>query len=1166
MFTLKGYTIFEKIYEGPTVTVYCGREKVSSRPVILKHLHIQHPTHKELKRFEYEYEMTRSVNIPGVIQPRSLIDYKHSKVMIMDDFNSISLDRHMKSHELKIREFLEIAIAITGILGDIHKNNIIHKDIKPHNIILNPETKEIKIIDFSISSYVKKETREAVSQEKLEGTLEYISPEQTGGMNRSIDFRSDLYSLGATMYEMLTGQRVFAGTNPKELAYAHIAIPPIPPHRKKDDIPPILSYIIMKLLSKSAEERYQTAGGLKADLEKCLSLLEQGGIIWSFPLAQNDIPDTLIIPESLYGREEVIQIFFDELSLASKNESRMILLKGPPGIGKSTLIKEIRKSLVQEQKLHLSGKFDRFSGDTPYVPFAQAFRNLVGQIFKESAKRVDYWKRKILTAVGENGQLLIEAVPEIEVIIGPQPAIPDLPPGEAQNRFTNVFINFILAFIHEKDPFVLFIDDLQWADRASLNILEVLLQNRELENFLFIGSYRDDERHDSFYMQNSGIKCKIIELNPLNTEHISQIISHSLSVTLDEAETLADIVKNKTGGNPFFVHEFLINLYEEGYIQFDGRWRWDFIKIFELDVTENVVEFMAVRIKKLPQKTREALQIASCFGIKFTIDDIACAAKEKKEEKDIFENLKETINEGIIIKTGEYMRFAHDRVKEAVYMLMSKQERMEIHYTIGNMLLAKTSHEDSSEKIFTIVNQLNRAAKLVLAAPEKIKLAQLNLIAGLICKNSSAYDAAKNFFSHGIDILPEDSWQNEYDLTFSLCLENGEAGYLSGDFIQSDIFLDAMLKNAKTVLDKVKINVVKIISYTSLNRYKEGLETGKKALKILGYNMPKKANTLNILKEITAVRRSIGKKNIEDLANLPELKDPHKLAIVRILSSCLAPSYICEPEYIPILILKLLNYSLKHGNSVYVPYAYAAYGMILCGTLGEIEKGYKFGELSLITLEKFNAGSLCSKVYFIFGHFIIHWKKHYREGLSWQMEAYRSGLETGDFEFASYGITMYFMTLFFTGQNINEIMIEYEKYFESLKNLHILVSIESADSFYQFLKNMAGEADNRFTIKGKIFDENKTVSEWRQEKILTQLGQFALLKQVLFYVYDDYKGSINAALEVEQFLTAMISQKYVMEHTFYYSLALIAHCAESEDKGDKKIKKKKYLQQILKNQ
>ncbi len=641
------YQIISSIYNSANSVVYRAVNNASLQPVILKVLKQDYPTPAELTRYKQEYEITRSLAVEGVIKAYNLLPYKNTLAIVLEDFGGVSLNVLMASKQFSLSEFLVIAIQITRTLGKIHAANIIHKDINPANIIYNSDTGQLRIIDFGISTNLPQENRTIKSLSVLEGTLAYMSPEQTGRMNRSLDYSTDLYSLGVTFYHLLTRRLPFETHDVLELVHCHIAKQSIPPHEIDPRIPQVVSNIVMKLLAKMAEERYQNVLGIEADLVECLARLDQTDRILEFTIATHDISDRLKIPQKLYGRLVEVAIlkskFKDIIECdPQQRHVRVVLVSGYSGIGKSALVRELYRPITEQRGYFISGKFDQFQRNIPYLAVTAAFRLLIEQLLCESQERLVYWREQILAAVGVNGRVIIDLIPEIEQIIGSQPPVQQLESTETQNRFNAVFQKFISVFCQQSHPLVLFIDDLQWADAASLKLIELTIAKNNPGYLLVVGAYRDNEVSPHHLTtiaidrwRSQGAKIDNIILKPLEIDAIVHMLADTLSQERDTVTALAELVLQKTSGNPFFINEFVKTIYQENLLIFDRQqkqWQWQIDRIESVGITENVVDLIVAKLRKLPKVTQQVLRLAACLGNSFDLDTLSIIHEKSAPE------------------------------------------------------------------------------------------------------------------------------------------------------------------------------------------------------------------------------------------------------------------------------------------------------------------------------------------------------------------------------------------------------------------------------------------------------------------------------------------------------------------------------------------------------
>ncbi|MEN8219680.1 MAG: serine/threonine-protein kinase PknK, partial [Pseudomonadota bacterium] len=1163
MMTIPNYKILNQIYENANSLVYRGLRNEDNQPVILKVLKEDSPAN--LAHYQQEYEFTRSLNLAGVIKTYNLEKYQNTPVIIFEDFGGESLKQWMTilpKEQWGVVEWLPIFIQAADTLGQIHAANVIHKDINPSNIIWNKETGELKIIDFGISTILPREIPTFKNPEQLEGTLAYISPEQTGRMNRGIDYRTDFYALGVTFYELLTHHLPFEeAEDAMALVHRHLAKQPTPPHLLNPEIPEVISDIIIKLLEKPAEARYQSAWGLKADLEKCQARLAQGQLE-AFTLGQQDISDKFQLPQKLYGRESDIKTLVAAFDKASQGPSSLMLVAGYAGIGKSALIQEIYKPITEKRGFFIAGKFNQFQRNTPYSAIVMAFQDLVQQLLTENNARLAEWKEKILAAVGTNGQVIAQVIPEIEIIIGTQPPLPALNPTAAQNRFNYVFQNFIQLFCQAEHPLVIFLDDLQWADSASLKLMTLIMA--QSQHLFLIGAYRDNEVDAThplmFTLSKISVDIKTITIAPLSLPHINQLIADALSNTLEESRDLADLVQTKTGGNPFFLGEFLKTLYIEELLNFDfreGRWQWDLAQIKARNITDNVVELMTDKVHKLSEKTQQALKLAACIGNQFEIETLAIVSEKDAQETKA--DLWEALADGLIFPLEKAYKFAHDRVQQAVYSLIPEEEKQVVHWQIGQLLLKNTPPEHREQSVFVIVDQLNAGIELIEQQSEREELAHLNRLAGEKARASAAYQHAFNYFSVALGLLSSDnnSWQTQYDLALALHVEAAEAAYLSGQFEQMEQLLEVVLQQAKTLLDKIKAYEIKISSYLAQDKMLDAIETALPVLAQLGVSLPQKPNKLHIILGLLQTKITLFGKRTEDLIDLPEMTDSAKLAAMQILSSTTSAAYMAVPELFPLLVFKQVNLSLKYGNTSLSAYAYATYGIILCGSVGDIEAGYQFGQLALTVLERFEAKELKAKVLQIVNNFIRHWKEHTQETLKPLLMAYQSGVESGDLEYAAYAVMNHPINSYVIGQELAIIDREITAKYSADVARQLQGAVSYVPGIYgQVVLNLMGQSDAPTCFSGERYDEQKMLQIYLKSNNITALGFLYCNKLTLCYLFQAYPQAVENAAMAEKYLEGVFAMVLVPIFHFYDSLARLAVFQDAQKPEQKRILKK----------
>ncbi|MUL38823.1 PAS domain S-box protein [Gloeocapsopsis dulcis] len=1162
MITLPGITIYSKIYESLASLVYRGIREQDDCAVIAKVLKQDYPSPQELTRYRQEYEITRFLNIEGVVKAYSQQDYQRTLVLLLEDFGGESLECWMRQQldfcPVPLSVFLNMAIAITDTLGKIHAAHVIHKDINPGNIVFNPRTGVVKIIDFGIATRFSRTNPTFKSLHLLEGTPAYLSPEQTGRMNRMLDYRTDFYSLGATFYELLTGQLPFPTSDLLELVHCHIATPPIPPHELNATIPQPVSNLILKLMAKNAEDRYQSAWGIKADLERCAQQLAEMGQINAIPLGLQDVSEQFRIPQKLYGREAEIAalwVAFDRVT-GSKAVCEMMLVSGYAGVGKTALVQELSKPITAKHGYFIWGKFDQFRRNIPYSAIVDALQKLVQQLLGEPNEQVEVWRSLLLSALGNNGQIIIDVIPEIEFIIGKQPPVPEVGATEAQNRFNLTFQRFVRAFCAKEHPLVIFLDDLQWIDSATLKLIELILLDEQTQSLFLIGAYRDHEVSPTHLLilmleslRNQGAAIQEITLTPLTLEPLTQLVAETLHRNPDSVRSLAQVVLRKTEGNPFFVGEFLKLLYGENLLTFDAQqliWQWNLAEIEAQDITANVVELLLRQLQKLPEATQQVLSIAACVGSEFDLETLAIVCE--KSAKAIFQDLLEAIQAGLIqplsdldedLLVQEY-KFSHDRVQQAAYALIDESQKQVVHLQIGGNLLEKTSPEQRSDRLFEIIDHLNQGLKLVTARSERTEIARLNLMAGQKAKTATAYEAAFKYFTTGLKLLNSESWQSEYDLTLALYSEAAEAAYLQGRFDEMEQLVEVVLDRAKTVVDKVQAYDSRIQGYSSQGNLKETLKTGLEALKLLEIDLIENPSRADIQRELESTAALLAEREIEDLSNLPEVAAPEPLAAITILSNMGSAAFITLPALWILIICKTVNLSINYGNTIWSPLYYAAYGFVLCGVVQDIELGYKFGQLALTSAERLNTKKGKARALQLFSEHVMQWKVHLKEPIPLLVEAYQEGVETGDFESAGYAAYYVCHNSFFAGEELTQLeqkTVIYSKAIDQIRR-------ESPSNWLTILRqtilNLLDRSENPSRLVGRVCNEEEALSHAIAVKDGTVIQILYLHKVMLCYLFEEHHQAEQTAILARQHFEEVSAITILPIFCFYHSLALLS--------------------------
>ncbi|MGB7710505.1 MAG: AAA family ATPase [Microcoleus sp.] len=1287
MNTLPGYKITEVVQLGVKSIIYRAVRESNQASVIIKTLNSEYPTIEQITRLRHEYKISSNLKIEGIIKPYSLEKYKNSFALILEDCGGQSLRQHLAGKSMKIQKFLPLAIQGAQTIGEVHQNQIIHKDIKPSNMIVTPDFKQVKITDFSMATRLSREVHQNSNTAVLEGTLAYISPEQTGRMNRDLDYRTDLYSLGITFYEMLTGELPFNSTDPLELIHSHIAVMPVPPHQLNNEVPQIVSSIVMKLLAKNAEDRYQSAFGVKADLETCLNQLQTTGKIENFRPGKLDKSGQFLIPQKLYGRTKEVADLMAAFDRVSFGKTEMVLVSGYSGIGKTSVVSEVHKPIIRQRGYFIAGKFDQFKRDIPYAAITQAFESLMQQLLTKSSEELTIWKEKLLSRLGKNGGIIIDIVPAVELIIGSQPAVPQLGPTESQNRFNRLFKEFMNVFTQAEHPLVLFLDDLQWADLASLKLIQELVTDLDSRYFLLIGAYRDNEVNSTHPLvqtvekiEQTGAQVHQIMLSCLELSSVTELVRDTLGNETENLKSLAELIFKNTGGNPFFITQLFSTIHSEKLLAFDftvGAWQWALLEIEAAGIVDySVVELVARNIQKLPEETQQVLKLAACMGNRFSLENLAIVREKSPSETaaDLWEALQVGLilpmsdaykiplveesdsqrrgdGEGVAIldrscvgqakssisgvaqfeddacgvpparkthRTGETpipqnnqnhpaimqrpiaYRFLHDRVQQATYSLIPDSQKKQTHLKIGYLLLEgghggtaptasghkgghggtaptasgqKGGHggtaptvSEIAENIFDIVNQLNIGVEFITNEEQRNELANFNLIAGKKAKSSAAYEAALKYFNAGIELLPDRAWQSHYSLIMELHAEALESSYINTEFERAFKLSEVIIARAKNLLEKVQVYELKISFYFNQNQSQASIDMGIEALKMLGVGLPQKPNKFNILIELIRTKLAMGNKRIEDLAELLPMTDANQIAAIRILTNMAPASFIVAPNMYPLIIFTMVILSLKYGNAPLSSFGYGTYGLIHCAVLGDMDAGYRYGQLANTLLERFHTISHKSPILLSFNGFIRHWSEHVRESLIGLLEGIQSGLETGDINNACYCASFYSNYILLSGESLDSVEIKQSQYIEMLLNYQNKFIINHSKVGAQVVLNLQGKTANPCLLVGERCNEETMLPALKESKNNLVLFVVYLYKSWLNYLFKNYATSAEYALTASSYSEAVMAMMYVPIHNFYYSLALLAlYPAASKIEQKKHLKKVASLQKKMKH-
>ncbi|UWU95714.1 AAA family ATPase [Bradyrhizobium sp. CB1015] len=1098
----------------------------------------EHPTQHSLDRLAHEFALKGELDSTWAAKPLELLHNRSRTILVLEDVGGEPLTWLMDA-PMEMGSFLRLAIRIAAALSKVHQRGLVHKDIKPANILVNRSNGSVHLTGFGIASRRLRERQSPAPPESIAGTFAYMSPEQTGRMNRSIDSRSDLYSLGVTLYQMVTGSLPFTASDPMEWVHCHVARQPEPPIKRSGNIPAAVSRLIMKLLAKMAEERYQTAAGAERDLQHCLAEWELGRHTDDFPLGQHDTPDRLLVPEKLYGRAHEGAMLLASFERIVKNGTpELALVSGYSGIGKSSVVNELHKVLVPSRGLFASGKFDQHKRDVPYAALTKALQTLVRPLLGKSETELSEWRHDLLSALGPNGQLVVDLIPDLRAIIGEQPPVPELPLQHAQSRFHRVFEQFIGLFARSEHPLVLFLDDLQWLDMATFELLEDLLTRSNLKHLMLIGAYRDNEvdsAHPVMRMREAirtrGGRVVEITLAPLGRRHLGQLLEDALHCERQHAAPLVQLVHEKTGGNPFFAIQFMFSLVEEGLLAFDhdaAHWSWDLDRIHAKRYTDNVIDLMLGKLTRLPVATRTALQQMACLGniAEVEVLSIVLSTSDEQVHVDLWPAVRQEFVEP---QAGAY-RFVHDRFQEAAYALIPEEERAAAHLRIGRLFAARTPSGAIEENVFEIVSQLNRGAALITAGEERVKLAELNLLAGRRAKAAPAFAMALAHFAAGEAMLPEDRWEQHYALSFALALQRAECEFVAGEQAAAKMRLAELASRAAALPDLAAVTRLR------MEPSDRDIEIALDYLRRVGIAWSAHPASEEVGREYERMWRLIGERPIEALLDLPRMADPVARGTMDVLTVLVSPAWFIDERLRRLIIGRMANLSMEYGNSDASCLAYIVLGTVLGPDFGDYAAGYRFAQLGLDLVERRGLDRFKARVYLGFGS----WARHVRMGRPWLRRAFDAAQQVGDINYASFTCHHLLTHLLACGDPLADVQREAEAGLDFARRARVELAADRIAGQLQLIRTLRGLTTKFGCFDDHEFNELQFERRLEAEPHLEQAGFWYWVRKLQALVLTNDPAAIAAVAQGDRLLWTSKALFDRVEFHFYAALAQAA--------------------------
>lgn len=1140
--------VLAKLREDVEFVLYRAKPPTGRPPVLVLATNPGVGDESRAARLAHELAILKDLDPDWAVKPLSWVHDKGRILLALHDPGGQPLDVILADKPIQLRRFLEIAVGIASALRHVHELGLIHKDIRPANIFIE-ESGNVRLMGFGFASHLPRERQAEVSPAVMEGTLGYMAPEQTGRINRSVDHRSDLYSLGITLYEMVVGALPFAASDAIEWVHSHIARQPPPPSLRREGIPPQIDAIILKLLAKNAEDRYQTSAGVEHDLRRCIRDLREPRTLAPFPLAEHDQPNRLLISEKLYGQEQAISALGAAYQRAAQGRFEVVLVSGNSGVGKSSAVNELLKSIHLAHGMSAAGKVDQYKRDIPYSSLTEAFQNLVRHILSQDDSGLRRWRLAITTALGANARLVSDLFPDLGLVLQEQPSAPIVPDQEAKARLHDVFRRFVSTFAQPEHPFALFIDDLQWLDAATVDLLKWLLTQGGIPYFLFIGAYRTTGADSSPGLASllSTISTAVetpteVTLSALSVHHVTCLFADALRTKPEEVNPLAKLVFRKTQGNPFFVVQFLSTLYADGLLTFeptDRTWRWDLERIQKQGITENVAQLLAAKLGKFKGPELESIKQFACLGntaLTSTLRRMLNAS-----EAEVVSRFRPFVSADLVHKFEQRYSFAHDRVREAAYALIPESSRPMVHLGVGRALLESVEEGMLEGHIFEVVNQLNYGATLVDSPRERRRLAELNLIAGRRAKAAVAYESALTYLEAGCAFLSSHCWHTEYRTAFDLAFHRAECKFLIGEVLVAEQqFLQLSLQSAN-LSDLALVVGRQLTLYPYLGRANRAVELCLDCLAKMGVDIPLQPGAQLVEQEYRTLIDKIGGRDISALADLPVSQNVQWRETMDLLRGLTGPAGLVNGNLLALICVRMVDLSLEHGNSDEVCVAHALIGGLVCGwRVGTFATGRQFGELALRLADECGLDRYAARVYQVVGALIRPYHIPLSQCDALLIRSTEAGIERGGLVFAGYGWASQVGQLIDSGTSLGVILKRSEEGLEFARSRQFALAVEFMVPQRLMLRALRG------LHKSLSFDDGEFKEE-AYERHLDAAPHFAhasvryrIRKLQLAFYAGDYAKCNEVISKLDGNLSSTPFWESIAEYPFFSALARAA--------------------------
>ena len=1161
--TLPGYRLVSCLWRTGGRIAYKAQRASDNADVTIETLDTEYPDRRQVAALHHEASIvSRLEGLDGVCRIHQVVNHGSGNLALVTDHYETSLASAIDEavdRRLPVSEALGIARTLATILHDIHARDIVHKGLSPNHVMLNRDKEKLAIAGFAVASELGQERQDTHIAGHAQMALAYMSPEQTGRMNRSLDYRTDYYSLGVVLFELLTGQLPFDADDPLEWVHNHISRRPPTPHSLASDVPEAVSAIVMKLLSKSPDERYQSSQGLLHDIAECLEALADGRTPEPFLLGQQDHLQKFLIPQSLYGRENEIRELLDLFEQAVAGHTRFCLVHGYSGVGKSALVNEIDRHQIRARGFLVQSKFDQFQHGEAYSALAATYRGLVQQVLLEPEDRISEWRVRLIEALGPNGALIIDLVPELALVIGEQPPVTELPPAESRNRLQLVLTAFLRVFAGQGHPVVLFLDDLQWSDTPTLDLLRRIVTSRDQSHLLLIGAYRSNEVGPGHPLRlllddlEDHQRTHQIPIGPLDQSSVEHLVADALRCKPDDCSKLSEMLFHRAHGNPFFTNELLRQLYARGAIWSDpgnGQWRWQVNKATWDEASDDVVEFMLESLRELPPETQNVLQLAACIGNTFDLHTLAAIYEHPPAEtaRALLPALKQYT---VLPLHNDYRlanqtdrdlplnpnyRFQHDRVQQAAYQLIPPEELAKMHLSVGRLMLQHGGEHATTDQLIDIVNHLNQGRALVDSDIERLQLAEFNLRAGTRARQSSAYAQALAYLRVAEELLASDAWSRTPTLMSGLAEEMQLCLYLTGHTDEADHWLRLRFKHADTPLDRADILAIRTRQNATLGRMHESIQAAIEGLALLGVDFTERPSQKDVDSERRLVEKNLAGRKIPELVDAPIIDDPATLSAMRLLMEIFAAAFLSGSNLFSYLVLKSVNLALHKGNCPESAFAYAAYGMLLCGELDEPALGYEYAKVGLAINERLDDLSLRARVIYVYAMFVHHWSNHWGTLTPWFRKGIEAGYQSGDLLYLAYSAQD--CVIWNPRLDLETARRLHEENLDIVRECAYQDSLDSGTLFLQMQRNFLGDTESASSLSSDDFDEQDCLEAMSARQFMTGIANHSIYNAEINLLYGNFEQALHYVRKQDAMIKSAMSLPQLVRFYIVANLTL----------------------------